>query len=73
MRVYVAFRRHHIKRHFQASVWIVFEKIWLTLINWKRLLQMGFWKTVLAVFVGVLLYGVVDNIVMAISAELLAR
>jgi uncharacterized membrane protein len=34
---------------------------------------MGFWKTVLAVFVGVLLYGVVDNIVVAISAEFMAR
>lgn len=31
---------------------------------------MGFWKTVLAVFVGVLLYEVTDNMVMAISAAL---
>lgn len=30
---------------------------------------MGFWKTVLAVFVGVLLYEVVDNIVMALIAS----
>lgn len=31
---------------------------------------MSFWKTVLAVFVGVTLHGVADKIVMAISASL---
>ena len=36
-------------------------------------MKMGFGKTVLAVFVGVLLYEVADNIVMAISAYLTAR
>lgn len=36
-------------------------------------MQMGFWKTVLAVFVGVLLYEVADNIVASISAYLIAR
>jgi hypothetical protein len=29
---------------------------------------MGFWKTVLAVFVGVLLYDVLDNVVMTLTA-----
>ncbi len=29
---------------------------------------MSFWKTVLAVFVGVTIHGVLDNIVMAIMA-----
>jgi uncharacterized membrane protein len=36
-------------------------------------MQMGFWKTVLAVFVGILLYEVGNNIVMGISAYLMAR
>ena len=36
-------------------------------------MQMGFGKTVLAVFVGVLLYEVADNIVMSISAYLMAQ
>ena len=36
-------------------------------------MPMSFWKTVLAVFVGVLLYEVVDDIVVALSANLMAR
>ncbi|CTQ33156.1 hypothetical protein JAN5088_01936 [Jannaschia rubra] len=36
-------------------------------------MQMGFWKTVLAVFIGILLYEVVDNIVMGISAYYMAQ
>lgn len=34
---------------------------------------MGFWKTVLAAFVGVLLYEVTDNIVQAISASMMSQ
>lgn len=34
---------------------------------------MGFWKTVLAVFVGVLLFNVADNLVMAASAFVMAQ
>ena len=34
---------------------------------------MGFWKTVLAVFVGVLLYEVTDNIVEVLSAIVLSQ
>lgn len=34
---------------------------------------MSFWKTVLAVFVGVMLYEVADNLVMAFSAMLMAN
>ncbi len=73
MRVCDVFGRHPTKQHFQASVWIVFVRVWSALINWRKLMKMGFGKTVLAVFVGVLLYEVADNIVMAISAYLTAR
>ena len=36
-------------------------------------MQMSFGKTVMAVFIGVLLYEVTDNIVMAISAYFMAQ
>ena len=61
-----------MKIHCYTSVAINVAKVCSVLIGWENLKQMGFWKTVLAVFVGVLLYEVADNIVVAVSAYLTA-